>query len=418
MLYIQTSSYRVLALILVVLALGTAAVADDAQVHDMEMSLITILPGTALYSSFGHTCIRIIDNRTRRDILYNYGLSANPFDAKFALGMLQGRMEFLVAAGRTSEVLRFYREVENRTIIEQTLELDANQRRALESALAYDALPENRVYNYRYFSDNCTTRIAVMLDTITGGSGSPAAAEEPKTMRVSIAEVLDGRPYLGLTLATMFGPLTDKSASGTQHIFLPEQLMHWAAEANNTMSKGTALLVGTTRTLYEARVPKPSALRVSPLAASVLMLTIAILLAAFRYRFRITAAIFDALFFSIIALAGLAIVLFWVFAGYQEAAWNINLLWLSPLPIIGLCLAAWKRLGPVAHVIFRLAALAAFVAALAGGMGLQTIPAELRLFAAATAIRCAARGKLIPGRLIPRRLVFGARRPRSSAPSE
>lgn len=398
---------------LVLLALSTTAVAAGSGVQDVEMTLITILPGTALYSSFGHTCIRIIDNRSGRDILYNYGLSANPFDAKFAIGMLRGRMEFLVAAGNTADVLRFYREVENRTIIEQTLALDENQRRALESALAHDALPENRVYNYRYFSDNCTTRIAVMLDTIIGGSGSPEAAEEPKTMRASIAEVLDGRPYLGLFLATMLGPLTDKRASGTQTIFLPEQLMRWAAHSKNTMSTGTTMLVGATRTLYEARLPEPPVLQISTLAVSVLMVVIAIVLAVFRYRLRIAAGIFDVVFFSVSAVGGLAIVLFWVFAGYQETAWNMNLLWLGLLPIIGLSVGSWKGLSTASLVIFRVAAIFAGVVALAGGMGLQTIPAALRLFAAATAIRCAARGKLIPGRL-----VFGARRPRSSAPSE
>ncbi|MDX9898886.1 MAG: DUF4105 domain-containing protein [Spirochaetia bacterium] len=413
MLDIRARSPRALVLIVVLFSLCSTLAADDDRIRDMDISLITILPGKALYSSFGHTCIRILDNRTGRDILYNYGLSANPFDIKFALGMLQGRMEFLVAAGKTADVLRFYREVENRTILEQTLRLDEQQRRALEAALAHDALPENRVYNYRYFSDNCTTRIAVMLDAITGGNGSPAAAEEPKTMRASIAEVLDGRPYLSLALGTLFGPLTDKRASGTESIFLPEQLMRWAAQAENQTSEGSGSLVGATGTLYEATLAETPAITATPLAMSVIMVGLAILLVVFRGKPRIMAALFDALFFSIIAVTGLAIVLFWVFARYQEAAWNINLLWAGVLPIMGLGLSSWKRLGQVSLVLFRIATISACVVVFAGGFGLQTIPAELRLLAAATAIRCAARGRLIPGRL-----VSAERRPRSSAPSE
>ncbi|HBK59005.1 MAG TPA: hypothetical protein DDZ37_06620, partial [Spirochaetaceae bacterium] len=93
----------------------------SAPSEEITVSLITILPGPSLYAAFGHSAIRIVDRQKGTDRLYNYGISVHPFDARFALGMLTGHMEFMVAALDTQESFAFYRDVENRTIIEQVL---------------------------------------------------------------------------------------------------------------------------------------------------------------------------------------------------------------------------------------------------------------------------------------------------------
>jgi len=122
----------------VVLAiLGLAASAQDGLVptevagSSARLSLVTILPGRALYSSFGHSTIRVREGGQGRDTLYNFGLSAQPFDLRFALNMLAGRMEFMVGALDTGNTLEYYREAENRGIVEQTLDLDNERTAAL-----------------------------------------------------------------------------------------------------------------------------------------------------------------------------------------------------------------------------------------------------------------------------------------------
>ena len=166
-----------------------------------QVSLITILPGRALYSSFGHTAIRILDPAAGSDVLYNYGLSENPFDARFAARMLVGRMDFTVGVLDTKSELRFYRQHENRTIIEQRLDFDDGQKASLLSPLEKNALPENRIYNYRYFADNCTTRVWKILKALDIEAPLQARALPSRpTLRESIDRTLSKRPWLDFAM--------------------------------------------------------------------------------------------------------------------------------------------------------------------------------------------------------------------------
>jgi len=120
---------------------------DEAAI---TISLITILPGNALYSSFGHTALRVIDRGAKSDLLYNYGQSARPFDISFLANLVVGRMEFMVDVFKTGDAVRFYKTVENRTIIEQPLNIDQEHAQALKARLEHDSQPANRLYNYRF----------------------------------------------------------------------------------------------------------------------------------------------------------------------------------------------------------------------------------------------------------------------------
>jgi hypothetical protein len=88
--------------------------------------------------------------------------------------------------------------------------------------------------------------------------------------------------------------------------------------------------------------------------------------------------------------AGAGIILCWLAAGYPEVACNLNLLWANPLPLAALIIS---RCAPKSHASRALSALTATLAILCaatGGLGLQHIPAELRILALAVGVRCLA----------------------------
>jgi hypothetical protein len=360
-----------------------------ASAEGPRISLITIQPGKALYSSFGHTAIRVIDDKSGQDVFYNYGLSANPFDLRFALRMLTGNMAFMVGVLDAGDSIAFYSGEENRTIIEQTLTLDPERRDVLLALLQRGARRENREYNYRYFTDNCTTRPAVILQSLVGDQGP----REPKSLRASVSEILANRPVLGLAIDFLLGPRCDEAV--VSPIFLPKDLMQWAAGASYQTAAGKTALVGTTSTLYEAKPAAPSR-AFPPVLAFIALLLLAILASAFSARLPKGRAAFDVLLFALALVPGLAILVFWLSAGYVEAGWNLNLLWASPLPIIALILGSKSSLRKPAIWLFRVAAVLAALVAVAGGLGLQLIPIEARLFAAAVALRCAWREGVLP----------------------
>src|SRR2546423_13573683 len=57
----------------------------------LRISLLTCTPGEELYSTFGHSALRIIDSANNKDIVYNYGtfnFEEPGFYTKFIRGKL------------------------------------------------------------------------------------------------------------------------------------------------------------------------------------------------------------------------------------------------------------------------------------------------------------------------------------------
>ena len=58
---------------------------------NIQISLLTCSPGEELYSTFGHSALRIIDSSSNTDIIYNYGtfdFDDPAFYSKFTRGNL------------------------------------------------------------------------------------------------------------------------------------------------------------------------------------------------------------------------------------------------------------------------------------------------------------------------------------------
>jgi hypothetical protein len=381
--------------LLLALFVPALALSAETRASDVKISLITILPGKDLYSAFGHTAFRVVDEKNDYDAFYNYGLSAHDFDLRFALNMLRGDMEFMVGVLRADESIEFYSEVENRGIIEQSLNLDAARKTELLLTLERGALPENRNYNYRYFTDNCTTRPAEILSNLVGDASRLAAKPAAKTTRASVAQSLGSRPWLEFAIDTLLGPVADKPVTKGP-IWLPRDLQQWADQASYPVTGGNAALVGATRVIYEAKPAPLPRWNFTPLIAVIILLSLTIVVTILSARIKAPRRVFDAILFSLAIVPGLAILLFWLSAGYQEASGNLNLLWAEPLPLLALIIGRKDPLRPVSLWLFRIAALFAGLVAICGGFGLQSISVELRLVAAAVCLRCAIREGVLP----------------------
>ena len=326
--------------------------------------------------------------------MYNFGLSEKPFDLSFALNMLRGRMDFTVGALDSSSTLDFYREVENRTIVEQVFDLDAPSKKRLIAALERAAGPGESDYNYRFFADNCATRPAALLRLTAGEDSPPFAAYPSKTIRSSVDEVLGKRAWLRLAVDCLLGPRADRRIP-MGPIFLPEDLMKWAARATIGSVHGAHALVSETRVLYEAKPEPRRPLLPSPLEVSLAILAIAILASAFQSRAARAARVFDLVLFCFAVLPFISILVFRFSARYEEVGGNLNLLWATPVPLAALALSRGGPRRATPRALFALAALAAAAISAGGGYGWQSVPAEVRLLAAAVALRCAFRPGLL-----------------------
>ena len=159
-----------------------------------RIALTTILPGRSLYSAFGHSAIRVSYPNGGPDLLYNYGLSAKPFDLRFALGMLVGNMPFMAARLRTADAYEFYSQVEDRTIVEQVLAFGREETTAIIAALEemIEALdPESPEF-----------RAAVHLLRPDGMGSTFKVLVQHKGMDAPKLDGLTYKPFFGAALTT------------------------------------------------------------------------------------------------------------------------------------------------------------------------------------------------------------------------
>ena len=151
---------RIVALLWLLTALTKVSIAQTDS-SGLRISLLTCSPGSELYSTFGHSALRIVDSAVGTDIVYNFGVfdfSDPDFYAKFVRGKL---LYFL-----DQEAFPYFQYayvVEGRRITEQVLRLDAARKRSIQAFLAENLRPENRFYKYDFLFDNCTTRLRDLI---------------------------------------------------------------------------------------------------------------------------------------------------------------------------------------------------------------------------------------------------------------
>src|SRR5678815_12567 len=123
----------------------------------LRISLLTCTPGQELYSTFGHSALRLTDSLTGEDIIYNYG-TFDFDDPGFYSKFTRGKLLYFVSVDKFQNFLEEY-EYYQRGITEQVLNLSCTERGKLFSALQENAKDANKYYKYDFMVDNCTTRL-------------------------------------------------------------------------------------------------------------------------------------------------------------------------------------------------------------------------------------------------------------------
>jgi hypothetical protein len=111
--------------------------------NQAEISVITCGPGNELYSTFGHTAIRVKDPVYRFDKVYNYG-TFNFETPNFYLKFSRGQLDYMLSVSPYRFFVASYKN-ENRWIKEQVLNLTNSQMNEIYQFLENNALPDNNI---------------------------------------------------------------------------------------------------------------------------------------------------------------------------------------------------------------------------------------------------------------------------------
>ena len=295
-----------------------------------KISLVTVAPGQELYSGFGHSVLWVYDPTTGVDRAFNYGTFSFK-EGNFYIKFLRGTLPYSVSVSPLSYQIDFYRE-ENRSISEQVLNLSIPQKQRLYNFLETNYLPENREYQYKFFYDNCATRMTVALKAAVGDSLIyNGYTKEKRSFRQWIdLYAFKQNPWADFGMDLAIGAPSDEIATPEQATFLPDNLAAAFADAKVKTATGTAPLVSSTRPIFTA-TPFPAP---SPLTPTVVFWSLAILTLAFTYwqiRTERVNFVFDKVLFGIAGLAGWILLLLWFGTNHGVTSWNYDVLWAFPL---------------------------------------------------------------------------------------
>jgi hypothetical protein len=199
-----------------------ALLSVTATVASPRIDLMLMGPGDPLYSVYGHAAIRVV-HPDGRDIAYNFG-GVNVDVPYFWMNLMRGRIQTYLEITTYSDLLLRY-SGEDRTIVGRTLRLEPEQAAEVVKQLEAVYASKDRFYAYHHVLDNCTTRIAKLLDDVLDHTLSAQSHYAVHgTHREWILSRVRGRPLLYVLMDLTGNGMGDHPLTGWLSTFLPDGL--------------------------------------------------------------------------------------------------------------------------------------------------------------------------------------------------
>ena len=203
------------------------AAAQGGWTDEVEVSILTGSPGADLYSAWGHTAIRVFDPGQTPPVDWTYNYGTFEFGEGFYLRFMRGELNYRLAKSPFSSLQREYMHFE-RALLEQPLDLTAEDALALVAFLEWNYLPENRVYAYKFFEDNCSSRVLTVMQAVFGDRWDSECAEDAAlgvTYREALRPYMHGDAWIETGIDFILGPRADRLMPPCGSSFLPDGLM-------------------------------------------------------------------------------------------------------------------------------------------------------------------------------------------------
>lgn len=302
------------------------------------VSLITCSPGNEVYEKFGHTAIRIRDDKNKIDVVFNYGVFS--FETSgFYYKFIKGETDYQLGVYATGNFLASYAQ-RNSMVWEQQLNLvDSEKIRLIDNLLA-NYQPDKRVYRYNYVFDNCSTRPRDKILGSVNGYTSFNEDTENKTYRSWIGSYVGTDSWLKFGIDVILGGDADQLASFRESMFLPETLMNALQSAEiHDKTNGTRKLITDRKILINKSNDKETIMpfEVKPIVVSIILLIIGLIISIGDYikqqYQKPHTKLFDSIILITTGLAGVIILYLMLFSSHPLVQNNLNILWLNPLNI-------------------------------------------------------------------------------------
>jgi len=328
-----------LSILLLSIPLSVFSQPDDST----EFFLLTCLPGKEVATIYGHSAIRIVNTSVGYDEVFSWGVydfNTPNFVWKFA----KGRLNYKIDSDTYDQFIQQYLS-EQRSVISQKINLSNEEKATFISLINNNMRPENRLYLYDFFYDNCATRIRDLLEkTFRGRLVYPDEKHKTiPTYRERINQVQKPIPWLSVGTDLLIGISGDKKAGFRERMFLPEDLrINLSLAAIKDNGKLNPLLQKPILVLEFKPLAQNRKVWLSPLFIFSIIF-IAITLLPILIKSKNFNNFLDIFLFFTFSILSVLMVFFNFFTDHQAMKMNMNIIWLNPFLLTALVSLVTKR---------------------------------------------------------------------------
>lgn len=327
---------RLMQLLLVMLLSATVRAEQPKVVgveyfDSVEVSLLTCAPHEEVYSLYGHTALRWRDLHTGDDLAFNWGIFnfKKPF---FVVRFVFGLTDYELGITPFEPFAAYYRRW-GAMVTEQVLNLTSAEKSRLQKLLADNYLPENRVYRYNYFYDNCSTRPRDIIERCLDGKVEYKQRQDYElTFRQMIHEKTKHHEWATEGNDLLLGLRADLKTSRQEQEFLPENLLYDFDRAQIRGNDGAVrpLVVNRRMAVQPGVQVIERDFVMSPIEVGVALLIVSLLVFAVEWRRRHIFIIWDVVLMALTGLAG-CVLFVMLFSQHPCTTTNLQVLLLNPL---------------------------------------------------------------------------------------
>lgn len=309
----------------------------------VRVSLLTCSPGSQIYALFGHTALRYEDKQKGLDVVFNYGIF--DFNApNFIWRYIKGETDYQLGV---TDFLYFRDEYANRNsgVTEQELNLLPQEKTKLFSSLERNYLPENRVYRYNYFYDNCATRPRDKIEECVWGTIDYKKNNAQQSFRDIMHEFTAGHDWAEFGIDFCIGSDADKPIDYRLKMYAPSYLKDAISGATikDKVGKVRHLVSQESEIVSPVKIEKQVApFYSSPLFVSCILLFVIGLVTYREYKKKKILWGVDLILFLMAGVAGSIIAFLACFSVHPAVNHNYLLFVFHPIHLIYLPLFIWK----------------------------------------------------------------------------
>ncbi|MDG2140168.1 MAG: DUF4105 domain-containing protein [Gammaproteobacteria bacterium] len=322
----------------------------------LHFYLITVDVGEDVWNNFGHTALRLFDESSNTDTIYNWGV----FDISggvlgFSWDFFTGVMDYRLSLSSPSREFASY-AAQGRTVWQDKINLTNPQKERLYQRLMWNIEPSNVEYPYQYFFNNCTTKLRDYLDEALDGKISSQFAENVGfTFRDHVQSHYQSVGFVALSLDILMNSNIDRVISEWEQMFLPLQFRGYLRQMVSDVAENgeRQMLLSDSQTILDFSPPTietnpyqiASALLFSPLLF--LLLMVKRIPQSYYANYSNLGLRWASLTWRLLGLLGLIMMGFsgiygllmlgsWFISDHLDTHHNLNLLLFWPTDILGL----------------------------------------------------------------------------------